>query len=72
MAWFTSVTIGFPAALICTLKDEHSKKQNFITFLLSDVQPAASGRQLISCGPPVLAKFVRNMRKKSSKRQNLT
>ena len=33
-----------------------------------------AARRLISCGLPVLAKFVRNniMRKKSSKRQNLT
>src|SRR6218665_443678 len=44
----------------------------------SAVQPAARGphaaRQLVSCGPPVLAKFVRNniMCKISSKRQNLT
>src|SRR6218665_1795593 len=45
----------------------------------SAVQPAARGphaaRQLISCGPPVLAKIVRNdiiMCKKSSKRENLT
>jgi len=41
-------------------------------FYASAVQPAA--RRLISCCPPVLAKFVRNniMCKKSSRRQNLT
>jgi len=43
----------------------------------SAVQPAARGphaaRRLISCGPPLLAKIVRNniMFKKSCKRQNL-
>src|SRR6218665_1980150 len=31
-----------------------------------------AARRLILCGPPVLAKFVRNLCKKSSKRQNLT